>query len=338
MDHWCNSPCVLAQVRTVIKLGESLLSDGDKCSETLHINETQKIMRSRPVGSVPGEQDLLGEGEIVAVAAGQNAGAAEVAVAAGGGAQAAGLHDAVPQFGTEEPDPPPSPFTILFIGANVSDQAKLKLKEEYERLRHDFVKSKGATWWEGRVNFEYDCFADATDVMKKINEGKPTVLHFACHGDSGGVHLRGDYLASKALADAILAVNQEVCRESRIRLAVANTCKSGEFVKLLSRGIDFVVGHGEDDVRDEDAIKFSETLYNYLGNEKSLSTSFISANLSSSLYQLLAPRCDPSKFFLVPDSEDSPAEGAQNPNIPDHSSDVQTGDWCDPRWNEVKRF
>jgi len=97
--------------------------------------------------------NLLGEGEIVAVAAapGEGASAAEVAVAAGGSAHTADLHEAESQFGTERPAPLPSPFTVLFVGANVSDQAELKLKEEFDRLRRALEHEKGKEWWEGRV-------------------------------------------------------------------------------------------------------------------------------------------------------------------------------------------
>ena len=357
-----NAACP-AQLRAVIKLGETLVSCGGKdWWETKGLRQTKATMRGGAAGLAPGEEEVLGEGEIVAVAAapGEGASAAEVAVAAGGSAHTADLHEAEPQFGTERPAPPPSPFTVLFVGANVSEQAKLMLKKEYERLRRRAgALEKGTEWWEGRVNFEYDCFADAASIMQKIKTGKPTILHFACHGDSEGVHMGGNFLKSADLAKAILAINREVPLDSRIRLVIANACMSGLLARMLSEGIDFVVGHGDFEVGDENAIVFSETLYGHMGGGSSLFASFLSAVLSSPPYQLLAPRCDPSEFFLVSESLAGRGDAvyampqtSQMPNwdirdlaSPDStfspysmvssSEALRRGDASNPVWNEV---
>ena len=361
-------------MRAVITLGESLVSGGGNVwFETKVLSQTEATMRGGAAGLAPGEEEVLGEGEIVAVAAapGEGASAAEVAVAAGGSAHTADLHEAEPQFGTERPAPLPSPFTVLFVGANVSDQAELKLKEEFDRLRRALEHEKGKEWWEGRVKFEYDCFANAASIMQKIKTGKPTILHFACHGDSEGVHVAskaqdargkrssGSFLTSKALADAILAINREAPLDSRIRLVIANACMSGLLARMLSEGIDFVVGHGDFEVGDENAIVFSETLYGHMGGGSSLFASFLSAVLSSPPYQLLAPRCDPSKFFLVSESlagrGDAVYAMPQTPQMPNwdigdlaspdstfspysmvsSSEALRRGDASNPVWNEV---
>ena len=311
--------CTCAQLRAVITLGETLVSGG---GQRLVGDQGSVGRRRRPCGGgqramAPGEEDVLGEGEIVADCSrtwGRCQRSGGWQLRAGGSAHTADLHEAEPQFGTERPAPLPSPFTVLFVGANVSDQAELKLKEEFDRLRRALEHEKGKEWWEGRVKFEYDCFANAASIMQKIKTGKPTILHFACHGDSEGVHVAskaqdargkrssGSFLTSKALADAILAINREAPMDSRIRLVIANACMSGLLARMLSEGIDFVVGHGDFEVGDENAIVFSETLYGHMGGGSSLFASFLSAVLSSPPYQLLAPRCDPSEFFLVSES------------------------------------
>ena len=141
----------------------------------------------------------------------------------------------------------------------------------------------------------------------------------------------GNFLKSTDLAKAILAMNREVPLDSRIRLVIANACMSGLLAKLLSEGIDFVVGHGDSEVGDENAIVFSETLYDHMGGGLSLFASFLSAVLSSRPYQLLAPRCDPSKFLLVSDAlaEQTHVSGGDPGNARSAAS---------RRWNELAQW
>ncbi|KAJ1484587.1 hypothetical protein T484DRAFT_1796551 [Baffinella frigidus] len=199
--------------------------------------------------------------------------------------------------GTERPDPPPSPFSVLFAGANAVEQTKLNLEEEFRQLRTAFLVARGEESWEGLVHFERDCFASPSSVMDKLSGFKPTVLHLGCHGETTGVHLTGGFLENERLAEALLQLNKRA-GVRRIRLVVANACMSGKLALLLTGGIEFVIAHGDLPVGDAEAIKFSHTLYHLLGRGNDLLTSFMAASLESKPYELLSPRFDPEQFFL----------------------------------------
>jgi len=200
-------------------------------------------------------------------------------------------------WGVEHPDPPPKPFSVLFAGANVEEQTKLNLEEEFRLLRTAFLVPRGEESWEGLVRFERDCFATPSSVMDKLSEFKPTVLHLGCHGETAGVHLRGGFLENERLAQVLLQMNKGAGAR-RIRLVIANACMSGELALLLAEGIDFVIAHGFLPVGDAEAIKFSDTLYRFLGRGYNLLTSFMAASLESKPYELLSPRFDPEQFFF----------------------------------------
>ena len=198
-------------------------------------------------------------------------------------------------FGEECPDPLPSPFTVLFVGANVKEQTKLQLDTEFEKMRMQFLLPRGEEAWEELVVFDRDCFATPDKITKKLMGCKPTILHLACHGETEGLHV-GSFLGNEDLAEAILALNKFA--QPRIRLVIANACMSGKFAARISRGVEFVIGHGELGVKDVAAIAFSEALYRGLGSGYNLWASFLAAQLSSKPYQLFAPLFDPEKFFL----------------------------------------
>ncbi|KAJ1489876.1 hypothetical protein T484DRAFT_3418618 [Baffinella frigidus] len=269
------------EVREIIKLGESLL-DTEAPAETYSPSETEKKIRgggfevvgmAMPVGEVQSGEQLGAEADMV-----------ERLVAG-------------PSLGVERPDPPPSPFTVLFVGANVEKQLPLDLEGEMERMKTAFHVHFGAVNWKDFAFFEHDCQARATSMMEQIMGGEPTVLHIACHGEPERVHLKGGPLDSTKLAVSILAVNNELGAR-RIRLVIANACMSGELARKLSEGIDFVIHHGKVSVGDDNAVMFSSTLYRGLGRGLSLWASFNAARLSSDPYELLFPRCDPKQFFF----------------------------------------
>ena len=204
-------------------------------------------------------------------------------------------------FGEQHPDPPPSPFTVLFVGANVEEQTKIKLDREFRQLERAFVAPRGEESWERLVHFKSDCFASPSIVMEMVSRLAPTVLHLACHGDMAGVHLSKGFLENTRLANALLVLNKALGARG-IRLVIANSCMSGNLALLLAEGIDFVIHHGNEPVGDAEAIRFSDTLYCFLGRGHSLFVSFTAASLESDPYELLSSRFDPEHFLLRNDS------------------------------------
>ena len=289
-------------MRKAIELGESLLGKPGTHVETKSLAETERKIRGGPSG---GEAFAFAfasqEGPVSAVGAGN--GQEHVHGAAGATSQPRQALSAGP-FGTKHPDPLPSCFAILFVGANVPGQKNLHIDKEYGQLREAFMLARGEESWKGVVDFERDCFASSSSVMDKVTNFTPTVAHFGCHGETAGVHLSGGFLTNEKLAAALLVLNKsDRAGARRIRLVIANACMSGHLARLLSDGgIEFVIAHGEQPVGDQEAIRFSDTLYRFLGRGHSLLESFTGAALESDPYELHSPHFDPGLFKLRHDS------------------------------------
>ncbi|KAJ1488191.1 hypothetical protein T484DRAFT_1783923 [Baffinella frigidus] len=205
------------------------------------------------------------------------------------------------------PESSPDKFTVLFIGANVKGKEELKLDElevekEQERLWAAFKDEKGRTFFEKRgVLFVPDTFADVSDVIRKVGKRRPTVVHFACHGGEQGLHFSRSFLGSSEFAEFLRHHNDELPGSERVRLVIVNACKSGAFAAALTQWVDFAIGHGEEDAVDDEAIVFTEILYQNLGEGKSLRASFTAARTASGTrsYQLFCRRVDPKQWSLV---------------------------------------
>jgi len=160
--------------------------------------------------------------------------------------------------------------------------------------------------WERLARVEVVRESDSGVLMKRLRELKPTVLHFACHGTTTELLLQRSFPSNESLVRGIAAHNENL-GERRVRLVVVNACKSGALARLLQDLIDFVIGHGDEDLDEESALRFSRELYARLssgganspeGMGTSLFHSFAPAKTAaaSGAYELLAPRYDPKHF------------------------------------------
>ena len=199
------------------------------------------------------------------------------------------------------PDPAPmqSPFSVLFVGANMERHAQLKIKEECQIIRRELQSRFGEDAWRPYATFRADCFADPASFMHDVMEIGPGILQFSCHGETRGLWFSQGFTEASAIVDAIRAHNREVEAEGgqRIRLVVVNACMSGPLAQALCECVDFVIGHGHSEVGDEEALTFSRTLYYSLGRGMSLDSSFKAAKLASEPFHLHRT-FNPEKFYL----------------------------------------
>eukprot|EP00961_Rhodomonas_salina_P222969 3015045-Rhodomonas_salina.1 len=177
-----------------------------------------------------------------------------------------------PQHGKEEPDPCPPQIRVLFIGANNSDAAKLKLEEERNLLEKAFrlkMFESAADSQLGQAQpvepvFQHQFFADAQTLMILILDHRPTVLHFGCHGDKSGLRLFQSAAENSLLVEKIGIIQKSYAgRESgkKIRLAIVNACMSKDLAEDLSSCIDFVIGYEGRLPDSKVAIPFTTSFY-----------------------------------------------------------------------------
>ncbi len=203
----------------------------------------------------------------------------------------------------QSPPPMQSPFSLLFVGANVdpaSDRrAQLKLKEECKIMREALQSGFGEDAWRGKVGFCADCCADPASFMNDVMIIGPGILQFSCQGEIRGLWFSHGLTEASDIVDELKAHNKAVEAEGgqRIRLVVVNACMSGPLAMALCESVDFVIGHSHSKVSDNDALSFSRTLYRALGRGRSLDASFKAANISNR-FNLYARNFNPEQFLL----------------------------------------
>ena len=192
-------------------------------------------------------------------------------------------------------DLPSSPYCILFVGPNNSATAKLSLEEEFTKVRDAFSFRRGSDFWSQRVVFERLFFASKNDLAQGLLKHKPTILHFAFHGQKSALELFQRDLGADVSLQA-MAGWSDANNQNNLHLIVANACNSFLFAQSLSQHVDFVIGHDQP-VEDRVAIDFAESLYLGLGAEQSLLESFSLARLNSPLY-CMTGRKNAAHFIL----------------------------------------
>jgi len=205
----------------------------------------------------------------------------------------------------DEPDPVTArPYSILFVGANSQAGAFLNIDEECREARTALTLSRGTVAWEDLVKFQADRYATAATLMSTIQNVHPTVLQFSCHGELHVLWLSDGRVEREKLVSSLADYNRSPQTRERIRLLILTVCLSGTLADELGEIIDFVIGHGKEEVQDDHAIEFTRTLFNSLGQGRSLAESFKAANLASAAFHLVARGANPERFFLpIPEKD-----------------------------------
>ena len=97
------------------------------------------------------------------------------------------IAEGIKSLGSGLPNAAESSVSILFLGANNSYNAELQIKLEAEKVQECFTKLHGAVSWKENLTFFYDVFADVQSLINKVQANRPTILHFACHGNMQGL-------------------------------------------------------------------------------------------------------------------------------------------------------
>ena len=169
------------QVRTVIQLGESLLAEQKYYAVTKKIADSNKAIRGK------GDQFVEyrarpGSASVAASAANANPSLEPASTAlenlhaqteeeregAGAdflaGSDASSLQPRPEDYGSARPDPPPSPFTVLFVGSNIVGQAELQLQNELRQMQTAMKLERGSSECEHLLRFEHDSVASVHEA------------------------------------------------------------------------------------------------------------------------------------------------------------------------------
>jgi hypothetical protein len=200
-------------VRTVIELGESLLTERKYYAVTKRITESNKAIRSKGEHFVE-YRARPGSASVTAGTANANPSLGHVSTALGhlnlqteeeqkgagadflAGSDAsssqprpADCDSARPHSSSEQrvaehdssslAEPAPiaaRPYTVLFVGANSEGGAFLNIESECEKAETALKLERGADAWKGLVVFHADRYATAATLMRRIQDTSPAVL------------------------------------------------------------------------------------------------------------------------------------------------------------------
>ncbi len=146
---------------------------------------------------------------------------------------------------------------ILFVSANPIDTANLRLSAEYRTISQLAEKCQG-------VRITPVLAVRTIDLLAAIRQHTPHALHFAGHGDKGGVIVLEDSsglsesVSAKALARMLRAVNKD--NSEPVECVVMTACWSAEAKSELVSAVDVSVGSAVE-LFDETALAFSRGFY-----------------------------------------------------------------------------
>ena len=199
---------------------------------------------------------------------------------------------------------------VLFLCANPTDKARLDLDREIREIQEKMY----AADLRDKVELIVPPAVRARDLVQRLSEVKPHVVHFSGHGSSKReIFLQDDCGKAYPVPENVLNRLFTVMKDD-IRLVVLNACSSGPQAKTISRTVDATIGM-DAKVGDQAAIVFSAAFYRGIAFGKSVQRAFDEAVLEIMLQNIpeentpqLFARSDvrPDKLYLLNDSRPSP--------------------------------
>ncbi|MDM8539755.1 TIR domain-containing protein [Desulfococcaceae bacterium HSG9] len=170
---------------------------------------------------------------------------------------------ATPQFDLSER------IKILFLGANPTDNMRLRLDEEVRSIDQALLSAR----FRDRFDFLQEWAVQTTDLPGILMRHEPNVVHFSGHGSSKSeIMLENSLGQSMPVPPRTLSKLFAVLR-GHIRCVVLNACYSEDQAKSIAEHIDCVIGMS-DAIGDRAAINFVSAFYQALAYGKNIKTAF----------------------------------------------------------------
>lgn len=149
----------------------------------------------------------------------------------------------------------PETISVLFIASSPEDQHPLRIDREMREIQ----QTVRAADFRESLHFDYAVAAQPADLLQRLNEVKPDIVHFSGHSGRAGLALEDADGLTRVLGAEDLATLLRVSSR-RIRLAVFNSCDSADHAASAVEHLDTAIGM--DQPIDDDAAKtFAAQLY-----------------------------------------------------------------------------
>jgi hypothetical protein len=120
-------------------------------------------------------------------------------------------------------DTAPETITVLFVASSPEDQDTLRIDKEMREIQQ---KVRMADHRES-LHFDFAVAAQPSDLLQRLNEAKPDVVHFSGHSGQIGLVMEDADGLTRIVSPKERATLLSVSSR-RIRLAVFNSCESAE--------------------------------------------------------------------------------------------------------------
>lgn len=214
---------------------------------------------------------------------------------------------------------PPAEIRILFIAANPLDQDALRLDEEAREIE-SLIRSSD---YRDSIRFHSHWAARPLDLIQKLNEIKPTILHISGHGsDQDELVFQDDHGSTKLITkDAFVQTLGATI--GSLKLIVLNSCHSSPQAEAAAQHIPAAIGM-RDEITDPAAKVFASRLYSAIGFGLDLDKAFRQAKAALMLEGIPEEHTPalftngnqpPEEVILVcpPDRNASPCTGLHEP-------------------------
>ena len=218
---------------------------------------------------------------------------------------------------------PMNKVRVLFLAADPSDAARLRLGQELRDIKEKLQLSKE------RDSFVIDSRESVRpgDITQAIHDFAPQIVHFSGHGANTGelyfesVIGKAQPVEPDALADLFELIAEEVS------CVVLNACYSETQAKAISKHIPFVIGMNKA-IGDKAAITFAVGFYKALGAGRSFEKAYKFAQVEMKLERIpenLTPVIytkDDRSTPTIP-TENAQSSQVSSPQIPTLLKDLQ---------------
>jgi len=160
------------------------------------------------------------------------------------------------------------PVKILFLAADPSNEARLRLQKEYRDIEEKLNLS-------AQRGFLLDLrlAVRTTDIIQVLLDTRPQIVHFSGHGQkSGNLCFEDEIGKSKPVApDALAALFKLLANQ--VNCVILNACYSEKQACEIVKYIPFVIGMSRS-ISDKAAIAFAVGFYTALGAQESVEEAY----------------------------------------------------------------
>ena len=150
--------------------------------------------------------------------------------------------------------------SILFLAADPSDAARLRLGEEAREIQEKLQLSK----YRKRFRFDTRTSVRPADISQALLDLQPQIVHFSGHGTTSGELCFEDQQGESCpvKTEALARLFEQF--KTDVHCVLLNACYSETQAKAIAKYIDYVIGVSKD-IEDKAAIAFTIGFYQALG-------------------------------------------------------------------------